>query len=547
MKGKYLNYIKNLVLPTLIFGGIAGTLTGFFIILYRIAASKVISVSKQAYEIMRQDLRFVPAAVLVIAVIAYVSSGIYKRVPEIRGGGIPTSIAILRGLIRFDWLKNLIGVTVVSMMTFLVGIPLGNEGPSVQVGTAIGRGTVRAFAKKNAAWDRYVMTGGACAGFNAATNAPIAGIMFAIEEAHGRISPMIIMVAFTSVMFSSAVMKIFAPMLGLTPELFPGLEGAVRSLSAAELWIPVVMGAAMGLFAVLFLKYYKLINGIFKKKLSKVSMFVKVGVISLVTLVFGLISFSFVSTGHSLVEELIEGHLAWYFLIAILLFRMTVTLCANTAGITGGMFLPLIALGALMTSIVGTVMMQFGWIGEEYHGVVVALGICACISGMMKCPLTAVVFGVEALSCSDNILAVIVVSAISYLVTEIFDTKSINESVIKTRTTEANAGKTPVLVDGFVTVREKTFAVGKQIRDILWPSNLFVLSVKRKASADAVMDEFGEKKIREGDELHVRYTCYDQDAALEELCAIVGDQQISPTSSEDACAPAKPANAAENA
>ena len=133
---------------------------------------------------------------------------------------------------------------------------------------------------------------------------------------------------------------------------------------------------------------------------SKVSMFVKVGVISLVTLAFGLISFSFVSTGHSLVEELIEGHLAWYLLIAVLLFRMTVTLCANTAGITGGMFLPLIALGALMTSIVGTVMMQFGWIGEEYHGVVVALGICACISGMMKCPLTAVVFGVEALSLS---------------------------------------------------------------------------------------------------------------------------------------------------
>ena len=89
MKGKYLNYIKNLVLPTLIFGGIAGTLTGFFIILYRIAASKVISVSKQAYEIMRQDLRFVPAAVLVIAVIAYVSSGIYKRVPEYAAAEYP--------------------------------------------------------------------------------------------------------------------------------------------------------------------------------------------------------------------------------------------------------------------------------------------------------------------------------------------------------------------------------------------------------------------------------------------------------------------------
>ncbi len=526
MKVRNLNYIKNLVLPTMIFGGIAGTLTGFFVIFYRIAASKVIGASQAAYAAVRQDLRLIPVGLLVIALLSWISSGIYKKVPEIRGGGIPTSIAFLRGLLRFDWLKNLIGVTAVSMMTFFVGIPLGNEGPSVQIGTAIGKGTSRVFAKKNAAWDRYVMTGGACAGFNAATNAPISGIMFAIEEAHGRISPMIIMVAFASIMFSCAVMKIFAPVFGLEPELFPGLEGAVKTLEASELWLPVVLGIAIGLFSALYLKYYQLIARFFRDRFKGVGMFVKVAAISVITMAAGLISYDFISTGHSLVEKLIEGHIAWYMLILILIFRMTMTLSANTAGVTGGMFLPIIALSALVTSLTGSALGAMGLIGEEYHGVIVALGISACLSGMMKCPITAVVFGVEALSCAGNILPVIIASAISYFVTELFDTKSINESVIKTRVSESNAGKTAVVVDAFVTVKEGTFAVGKQIRDIFWPSNLFVLSLKRLSSKDAVVDEYGEKKIRAGDVLHVRYSCYDEAQAAKELCDIVGEQEI---------------------
>ena len=71
-----------------------------------------------------------------------------------------------------------------SLLSFLMGVPLGNEGPSVQIGTAVGRGTTRIALRKRFAWDRYSMTGGACAGFAVATGAPISGILFAVEEAH---------------------------------------------------------------------------------------------------------------------------------------------------------------------------------------------------------------------------------------------------------------------------------------------------------------------------------------------------------------------------
>lgn len=522
---KNLNYLKNLVLPALIFSFVTGSLTGIYVILYRLAASRTIDLSKLIYSYMRANPLIIPAAGALLALIAAASAYIYKKIPNIKGGGIPTSIGILRGLISFKWLRNLVGVTAASLCTFLVGVPLGNEGPSVQIGTAIGRGTVNTFAKKNKAWDRYVMTGGACAGFTAATCAPISGIMFAIEEAHCRISPMIIMVAFTSVAFAQIVLTVLSLLIGVNPELFPGIKSQVIALKTNELWLALMIGIVIGLSAVLFLKYYKALTSLFKKRLSFLPMTFKILAVMLLTFGFGLMSYSFISTGHELVEKLMEGGIVWYVLIAILIFRATMMLSANTIGITGGMFLPIIALSAIVTSMLAKLIIYSGLIGTQYYPVMIALGIAACISGMMKCPLTAVVFSVEALGCTENILAVIIAVAISYFVTEMFDAKSINETVISARVKEINNGKDPVVIDTFVTVKARTFAIGKQIRDIFWPCNLFVLSIKH-SDQNAVVDEHGDKTIREGDVLHVRYSCYDEDEAAKQLVAIVGEQDI---------------------
>jgi hypothetical protein len=100
------------------------------------------------------------------------------------------------------------------------------------------------------------------------------------------------------------------------------------------------------------------------------------------------------------------------------------------------------------------------------------------------------------------------------------------------RVEEETHGKTPILVDACVTVQENSFAVGKQIRDIFWPSNLFVLSLKHDETKKAEVDEHGGKEIREGDILHVRYSTYDESATREELFAIVGEQSIDETETD---------------
>ena len=199
---KHTNYFVNLIFPAVVFGSVTGILTALVITLYKLCAKHVIAASEAGYHFLGKNPLLILPVILFLLALAFLFSFIYKKEPDLKGGGIPASIGILRGILPFKWLRSVIGTFLISLMNFLIGVPLGNEGPSVQMGTAIGRGSVFSFAKKHRAWDRYSMTGGACAGFSVATGAPISGIMFAIEEAHQRISPMIIIVASTSVMFA---------------------------------------------------------------------------------------------------------------------------------------------------------------------------------------------------------------------------------------------------------------------------------------------------------------------------------------------------------
>lgn len=520
---RFKSYIINLIVPALIFGFITGTLTSVVVVLYKVCAKWIIALSETLYEALRTRLYFIPLILLAFVGLSYALTYIYKKVPNLKGGGIPTSVGILRGIITFKWLRNLFGVFFLSLTTFLIGVPLGNEGPSVQMGTAIGRGSVFTLAKRHRAWDRYSMTGGACAGFSAATGAPISGILFAIEEAHQRISPTIVIVASSSVMFGSVASKILCPVFGVSEKMFEIPHLPV--LDAMEYWLPALIGLAVGIFSVLFLQYYKLIDKVIYKRLNKIPHQFKILTILTLTMILGLISFSFVSTGHELVLDLLENKGTVIMLIVILLIRTTVTLGASSTGITGGTFIPILTLGALVSSIIGKCLIACGLDGELYT-VILVLGITACISGSMKMPITAIIFSLEALSCYENLIPVIIVSFFSYLVTEIFETKSINDAVMESRIESENRGKSQKVIDTYVTVQRGAFAIGKQIRDIFWPSNLFVLSLKHSRAADAEIDEHGGKSIREGDILHVRYSTVDEIATNEELIAIVGTQRI---------------------
>ncbi|MBR7110258.1 MAG: chloride channel protein [Clostridia bacterium] len=518
MKRNYKEKFINIIMPSLVFGFITGVLTALVITLYKFVAKEVIALSHVIYQSAKTEWYVIVLALVVFIVLAFVVARVYKWLPNLKGGGIPTSIGLLRGNIRFSWFKNLIGTFILSLTNFLIGVPLGNEGPSVQMGTAIGKGSAL-IQKRHRAWDRYAMTGGACAGFAVATGASVAGVMFAVEEGHQRLSPMIILVSAITVIFARITTELLSPIFGVSVLLFPEME--LVALNVSDIWLTVLIGTVMGFFAVGFLYLYKGINHLVKVKLTKIPHTYKIFAVYLLCFLAGIINIGFVSTGHELILSLFTSRPEILILVAIIIVRSVLTLGANTNSLTGGIFLPILAIGASLSSLVALGLIEVFSLGDSYYTIALVLGITACISGMMKMPITAITFALETLTFGQNVLAVITVSAVAYLITELFSAKSINDSVLEAKL-EKSAQKQKV-IDMAVSVKPKSFAVGKQIRDILWPSNTFILSVER-AEEKAQMDVHGARTLNSGDVLHVRFSTTAEELTKQELYSIVGEQ-----------------------
>ena len=521
-KKVFRTYLKNILLPCFVFSLIAGAFTGAIVIAFKAITGKVIEFSQEIYAFLRHNPIFLLVAIVAIVIIAFILRKIHKIAPESKGGGIANAVAYLRGLVTFKWLRTLLGVLFSSLFTFLIGVPLGNEGPCVLAGATVSRGVVNAFGKKNKAWDRYVMTGGACAGFSAATNAPVSGVLFALEEAHHRLSPMLIMVAGATVSFTMITVEVLSSLLGVDTVLFPHL--APLTLQVKDLWLPLIIGVASGAFSVLYVKFFKVLRKTINKKIKNGGRTLVIILIFLLTLIFGVFSSNFISTGHHLVESILSSPATpLYALLCILLVRFILTSSSAGIALTGGTFVPTLAFGALVSACISQILIHFGVIDQYYHQVIVLLGMTACFSGMTKTPLTAITFAFEALSLSSNLLPVLIVSIISYIISEIFCPHSANDEIMEMRIEEENRGKTARLIDAVIEIKEGSFATGKQIRDILWPSNLFVLSVRKSNSIH--VDEHGEKNLNPGDKLHVRYSTFDCEKTKIDLFAIVGEQE----------------------
>ena len=519
---RYKGYLINLLFPAFVFGSVTGVLTAVTVSFYKILAKYVIHFSEKGYHFLKENLFYIPIVLIFLFLVAFLFDYIYKKEPNLGGGGIPASIGIVRGVISFNWLKTLVGTFFLSLISFFIGVPLGNEGPSVQMGTAIGKGVLAPFSEKHKAWNRYSMTGGACAGFSVATGAPVSGILFAIEEAHQRISPMIMIVSSASVMSGYITTQIIGDFFGLNFALFPKI--ILNSLPISKIWIPAIVGVSTGLFSVLFLRYFTLINLFFNRFLKKIPRKYKIFFIFLLTLISGIFLSSAVSTGHELILSLLESSPSAIMLLIILILRTTLTLSANTNSVTGGLFIPILAIGTVFSALIGKIIIFINGNFEEYYLLIIVLGITACISGMMKMPLTAIVFSIEVFSSYNNILYVLLVAVFAYIITEIFYAVSINDSVLEARMEREQKDKTIKNVEARVKVRKASFAIGKQVRDIFWPSNMFVLSIERDKNSKEECDDINSKAIKENDWLNIRYSTFNEEETLEELYAIIGEQ-----------------------
>ncbi len=510
--------IGSRLLPCLLFASLAGIFTALLIFAFKLAASAVIELSAKIFDFVRTDPRYLPLLLLGAALIGFVAALILRIAPNCRGGGIPSSIALLRGLIPFQWIKSVTLLFVSALLSYLGGMPLGNEGPSVQMGTAVGRGTVRCFAKRHPAWDRYIMTGGACAGFAAATGAPLTGILFAFEEAHRRFSPMIFMSAATSVITGSTVMQLLCELTNTPMSLFGFSISVVLPLKF--IWVAIAVGLICGILAVFFTKFYSLCRNFITIRLSRLPFVLKTVIVFVAVALIGFAGEHLIGSGHHLIDLLIEGAGVWYLLLLYFGVRAILMVVANNVGVMGGLFVPTLAFGAIVGSLVASASIRLGILPASYYAVIVTVGMASFLSASSRTPITAIAFAGEALCGLSNLLPIIAGVTISYLVIEALGVTAFNDTVIEAKVEETHRGKKSQIADAHMTVQSNAFVIGKEIRDILWPPTCVILSVDKAASHS----EHTSPGIQEGDVLHLHYQTFSPSDTMDELEALLGAQ-----------------------
>ena len=514
---KYREYFRNII-PCLGYGLLCGSVVGAFIFAFKLLSKLLEENVRFVYAYAYTHPLLIPFLFAGLVVCALVMNILHKKIPEVKGGGIPRSEGILRGVLPFKWLKTLVGTFFGSLLSFFVGLPLGSEGPAVLIGTSVG-GMVDNISKSKSAWGRCIMTGGAGAGFAVATGAPLSAILFTLEEIHKRISPMLVLMVSTSVLVSSYVNRLLCGMFDISPNLFEFV--GLRELDMADVGYLVLLAVLVSSAVFVFDLAVELFNKLTKRFSGKLTHCVKLVIFFILTGILGLFFSDGIYSGHKVIEDIITKGEAVLVLVLILAVRLVMMLLATSSGATGGIFIPSLAIGALFSAIISNLLVVCG-MSVELFPTFVVLGMCAFLGGTLRAPITAMLFFIEITGAFGSVFyGAIVVFVVNFII-EMFDRKPFYDRVLDSMEKTENKGKTLSVKYFEVKVSKGAFAIGKPVRDILWPHASVIVSIIRDGKDFSDTDNDGEKKLYEGDTLVIRARCYDDEEMKDYLHDLVG-------------------------
>lgn len=500
-----------------------GLITGAVIFFFKFGAKKAEEASVWLYDTAKTAPLSIVLVFAALVVFALAMVLLHKYIAEVKGGGIPRSEGVLRGMLHFRWFKTLIGTIVGSMISFFCGVPVGSEGPAVLIGTALGAMTARG-SHHYGAWERYVMTGGAGAGFAVATGAPLAGVLFALEEIHKRFTPMLVLSVSTSVLMATFVNRLLCSTFGLNPALFelPELGGFALSHVGYLLLLGVIVAVAVALFDISITLFGALVKR-FRRFLSAP---VKMVLFFLIVGIFGFTLHDAIYSGHHTILEAITTHPTILMLAALVVIRLIMMLFVTDSGATGGIFIPTLAIGALFSALAARLLTAIG-LPQELYALTVLLGMCAFIGGTLRAPLTAAVLFVELTGQFTDLFFVALVIFTVNLITEGFHLTPFYDQALDHMLEAQNESRTAKIAYFELHVSKGAFVVGKPVRDILWPASSVVVSVTHAHNQSTETDNDGEKHLYVGDTVVLRSRYFEKDEICPLLQSLVGsDHEI---------------------
>lgn len=410
---KRINY-KKVIMCTL-----AGITTGIIISLFRIGIEQMLKFTKNLLNSSLDNNN--PLIFLLFYIFLGILVSFFLKIePLISGSGIPQVNGELQGKINFSWPRVLIAKFTAGILSIGSGLTLGREGPSVQVGSAVGKGiaVVNNFSED----DKNLFTAGtSAAGMSVAFNAPVASLIFSIEELLKKTSDISFLYISTIVIFATGVSHLI---LGNKPVMELGL---LRN-SGVPIHLIILFGIVIGISGVIFNKSILLGKSLYEKvKLPNMIKHVFPFLITGVILIFNQKLFG---SGESLILLPLNENPSVNSLVISYIVKFFLLMFAFCSGLPGGIFFPLLSLGALLGNIFGSLLGPI--YGLEYFPVYFTLiGMSAHFSAIVRAPLTGILLITEMTAAPfESLFSILLCSYTAYFVAKLLGSEPIYESLL---------------------------------------------------------------------------------------------------------------------
>ncbi len=347
-----------------------------------------------------------------------------KVAPEASGSGIPQVKAWLdRVMMALDF-----RIAVVKFFSGIIalgsGFFLGREGPTVQLGAALAEPLSR-LLPTTAAYKRELIAAGAGAGLAAAFNAPLAGIVFVLEELLKEIKP-------SSVIITTVACSASSLMLGLLrPSHFRSTVETLSSnitFSTVDLPFYLVLGLLSGIFGVLFN------SGIiwslnFNRKVFKIPLFLRTALAGLLSgAIISLLPESFHNYA-AMRGLIVAGDPNWITVLIGFAAFYILTFIAYGSGAPGGLFAPSLAIGSALGYLLGHCEQLMVSSGSPAAFALVGMG--AFFSAVGRVPLTAIVITFELTTNFTLLPPLMLVCVISAVVADLLSKGGLYEILMR--------------------------------------------------------------------------------------------------------------------
>ncbi len=335
-----------------------------------------------------------------------------RLAPETSGSGIPHIKSVVLGEAELRWWRVLPVKFFAGIASIGGGLALGREGPTIQIGGATGLMVSKWFRVRPGEGERKALIcAGAGAGLAAAFNAPLAGVIFVLEELHGAFTPVIFVAAFLACVTADVVCRI---MTGETPVF--GLHSMpVPSLNALP--VALVVGVIAGFGGVVFNRCLLASLDAF----DRLRRWPPLAVGAMTGLVVGLAAWIYPQvsgSGGALAERALAGEFSIRVVVVLIAARFVLTMMSYGSGSAGGIFAPLLVIGALGGLAVGNTAHSIAPTWAQHPEVFAVLGMGALLTAIVRAPLTGIVLMIELTGKYDYMLPLLVSCLVAYGIAE---------------------------------------------------------------------------------------------------------------------------------